>query len=92
MTLDRKTGKRVHEKLTRLPEILCGESLLGPFGEKPLLVFNDTRVRKARLPGVSLKSGAQVEFLLLERAEGSKWKTIVQHAKRCKKGQRFVFF
>jgi S-adenosylmethionine:tRNA ribosyltransferase-isomerase len=92
MILNRKTGKRIHEKLTHLPEILCGESLLGPSGKKPLLVFNDTKVRKARLIGVSLQSGAQAEFLLLERVEGNKWKTIVKHSKRRKTEQRFVFF
>ena len=92
MTLNRETGKRSHEKMPCLPEILCGKNLLGASGEKPLLVFNDTRVRKARLIGTSFQSGSQNEFLLLEKVEGGRWKALVRRAKRRKPGQRFVFF
>jgi S-adenosylmethionine:tRNA ribosyltransferase-isomerase len=92
MVLNRNTGKRIHEKFTRLPEILCSENFLSPSGEKPLLVFNDTKVRKARIIGVSMQSGAKIEFLLLDRIENSKWKTSVRHAKRRKTGQNFIFF
>jgi len=92
MTLNRKTGERSHEKCSQLHKILSRENFLSPSGEKPLLVFNDTKVRKARLTGTSLQSGKQAEFLLLEETEKKTWKTLVQRAKRRKEGQQFIFF
>jgi len=92
MTLDRVTGKRSHTVVSELPEILCGKSFLSPSGEKPLLVFNDTKVRKARLAGSS-ESGAEVEFLLLEKMneEGNIWKTLAKRARRKKTGSVYIF-
>jgi S-adenosylmethionine:tRNA ribosyltransferase-isomerase len=92
MTLDRVTGKITHRMVKDLPDILCGESFLSPSGEKPLLVFNDTKVRKARLSAVSLNSGSKAEFLLLDKTDNGEWKTLVQHSKRRKTGSVYVFF
>jgi S-adenosylmethionine:tRNA ribosyltransferase-isomerase len=69
MVLDRITGKITHRMVEDLPEILSGPEFRGKGGEPPLLVFNDSKVRKARLIGKSLQTGAKVEFLLLERAK-----------------------
>jgi S-adenosylmethionine:tRNA ribosyltransferase-isomerase len=65
-----------------LPEILEGGSLL---------VFNDSRVRKARLYGVSKSSGARVEFLLLRRLDAHTWRAAVQRSRRRRPGSRYVF-
>jgi len=92
MTLDRITGIRTHNKVEQLPNILCKDRFLSPNGEKPLLVFNDSKVRKSRLIGESLKSQARVEFLLLERLSDVQWKTLVQRSSRRKAGSRYVFF
>ena len=96
MTLDCLSGKRTHETVSQLPEILCTERFLSHMGEKPLLVFNDTRVRKARLFGKSLKSGALSEFLLIERVTQQRWKAMAKRIKRKKANslQRsvYVFF
>jgi S-adenosylmethionine:tRNA ribosyltransferase-isomerase len=95
MTLDRVTGKREHRAITELPEIFGGERFLSASGEKPLLVFNDTKVRKARLIGKSEQSGAEVEFLLLEKAAGDNgrlWKAMAQRAKRRKPGSSYIFY
>ncbi|MDR0316283.1 MAG: tRNA preQ1(34) S-adenosylmethionine ribosyltransferase-isomerase QueA [Treponema sp.] len=91
MTLDRLTGKREHRMVEDLPEILRGPRFSGKNKEPPLLVFNDSKVRKARLIGTSLNSGAQAEFLLLEKA-GVIWKTLVQRAKRRKPGSCYAFY
>jgi S-adenosylmethionine:tRNA ribosyltransferase-isomerase len=70
-----------------------------------VLVFNNSRVRKARLSGVSMSTGAQVEFLLLEKmpagntaqpgtaasAGGVLWRVMAQRAKRRRVGSRYVF-
>jgi len=67
MTLNRQTGRRTHRMVNDLHEILCGPELRGKDGGLPLLVFNDSKVRKARLIGAALHTGAQAEFLLVEK-------------------------
>ncbi|MDR1858974.1 MAG: tRNA preQ1(34) S-adenosylmethionine ribosyltransferase-isomerase QueA [Treponema sp.] len=67
MVLDRQTGKRLHRMVDDLPDILCQNEFRGKDGGLPLLVFNNSKVRKARLIGKSLQTGATVEFLLLEK-------------------------
>jgi len=92
MTLNRVTGKCEHRTVTELADILCAKSFLSPVGEAPLLVFNDTRVRKARVSARS-ETGAQTEFLFLEERNGGLlWKTLVKRARRKKTGNVFTFF
>ncbi|MCL2186245.1 MAG: tRNA preQ1(34) S-adenosylmethionine ribosyltransferase-isomerase QueA [Treponema sp.] len=91
LTLDRKTAMREHKTVLQLPEILCTEHFLSEQGEKPLLVFNDTKVRKARLIGKSLETDASVEFLLLEKNDIEEWKVLVQRSSRRKTGSCYVF-
>ena len=69
MVVDRITGKQKHSMVNNLPEILSGNEFLGKDGGQPLLVFNNSRVRKARLFGTSEQTGAKTEFLLLEKIE-----------------------
>jgi S-adenosylmethionine:tRNA ribosyltransferase-isomerase len=85
MTLDRVTGKREHRAVTDLGRILKSGDLL---------VFNNSKVRKARLLGVSAQTGARVEFLLLSvvSAGGRRWKAMVRRAKRRKSGSVYVFY
>ena len=99
MTLDRITGKRAHRMVNELPEILCGREFLGANGSLPLLVFNNSKVRKARLIGKSLDSGAQAEFLLVgnggEGEAGNSvctWKVLAKRSKRRMPGSKYVFF
>jgi S-adenosylmethionine:tRNA ribosyltransferase-isomerase len=65
-----------------LPEILESGSLL---------VFNNSKVRKARVYGVSKSSGAQVEFLLLQKVDAHTWRAAVQKSRRRRPGSRYVF-
>ena len=92
MTLDRSSGERLHRKVLQLPDILSEERFLSPLGEKPLLVFNDTKVRKARLTGISSDTGAKAEFLLLEKKLNDEWKTLVQRSSRRRVGSCYVFY
>ena len=82
MVLDRAGGTRAHRRVQDLP------SLLEP---GTLLVFNNSRVRKARLTGVSAATGGTAEFLLAERVDGRTWKALVQRAKRRRPGSRYRF-
>ena len=104
MLLDRKTGCSPSNRITsnvitgnmitELPKILCRDNFLSPTGEKPLLVFNDTKVRKARLTGQYEKTGIESEFLLLQNKDkdGFIWKVMVKHKHRKKTGSVFLFY
>jgi S-adenosylmethionine:tRNA ribosyltransferase-isomerase len=84
MVLDRQSRRREHRMVGDLPGLLEPGSLL---------VFNDSRVRKARLLGRSLNAGTWVEFLLLDklRPDGSLWRVMCRRAKRRRPGSRYVF-
>ncbi|MDR0878836.1 MAG: S-adenosylmethionine:tRNA ribosyltransferase-isomerase, partial [Treponema sp.] len=94
MALDRTTGRIEHRMVQDLPSLLKPETREAA----PLLVFNNSRVRKARLYAVSEVSGSDVEFLLIKKLihdkpddEGRVWQTMVQKAKRRRLGSRYVF-
>ncbi|MDR2402548.1 MAG: tRNA preQ1(34) S-adenosylmethionine ribosyltransferase-isomerase QueA [Spirochaetaceae bacterium] len=82
LVLDRAGACREHRWVKDLPSLLEPDSLL---------VFNKSRVRKARLPGVSAKTGAAVEFLLLTRQDEFVWKVMVKRSKRRRPGSRYRF-
>ena len=85
--------------VTDIPEILAGPDFRNSIGQAPLLVFNNSRVRKARLiayPGNRQKSyftagHKETEFLLLNRIDSCTWRTMVNRARRRKKGSGFCF-
>jgi S-adenosylmethionine:tRNA ribosyltransferase-isomerase len=65
-----------------LPEILEPGSLL---------VFNNSKVRKARLYGISGETGAAVEFLLLKKLDARQWLAMVPRSRRRRSGSRYTF-
>jgi S-adenosylmethionine:tRNA ribosyltransferase-isomerase len=90
MVLDRKSGAREHRMMRDLPGLL---------EKRTLLVFNNSRVRKARIQGRSKETGAKAEFLLLNRlarapgvsGDGVFWRVMAQRAKRRHPGSRYLF-
>jgi S-adenosylmethionine:tRNA ribosyltransferase-isomerase len=94
MTLDKSTGKIDHCMVSDLPCILSGDNFLSPYGKKPLLVFNDTKVRKARIFGKHEQTGAESEFLLLEKKtdDCTVWKAMSKHVRRKRMGSAYIFF
>ena len=64
-----------------------------------LMVFNDSKVRKARIYGTALETGAVVEFLLLEpltrqtgpSAVSASWRAMTSKAKKQKIGKSYIF-
>jgi len=80
--MDREKGCLGHRMLRELPGIL----------EKgTLMVFNNSRVRRARLFGVTEAGGAKVEFLLLKKIDPFSWLALSRRSKRQKPGNRYVF-
>ena len=78
----------------------CFDGLDGYLHPGDLLVVNDTRVMNARLSGVRMATGAEVEVLLLERADGvtgtatgagDAWTVLARPAKKFRTGERFRF-
>ena len=84
MTLNRCAGLREHKYVAQLPDILCKNDFLGTDGQKPLLVFNNSKVRKARLIANSSDTGAETEFLLLEKKSEDCWKAMTKRAQKKK--------
>jgi S-adenosylmethionine:tRNA ribosyltransferase-isomerase len=82
LVLNRSDGSRRHSRVSELPEHLREDSLL---------VFNDTRVRKARLHAERVDTGGNVEFLLTEQAHDGTWWAITDGGKRARVGIRFRF-
>ncbi len=76
LAYDRLSGRITHRRLTELP------GLLGP-GD--LLVFNDSRVIKARVLAVK-PTGGRVELLLLKRRQARIWEALVKPSARLKPG------
>jgi S-adenosylmethionine:tRNA ribosyltransferase-isomerase len=91
MVLDRASGRREHRMVADLPELLRA-AFPGP---KPLLVFNNSRVRKARIFGIAGEGGAATEFLLINKPDddssGRTWRVLVRRAKRRRTGSRYRF-
>jgi S-adenosylmethionine:tRNA ribosyltransferase-isomerase len=81
MVLDRSTGSISHSAVRELPSFV---------EEGSLIVFNDSRVRKARLVGRAIDTGGIIEFLLLRRCGPADWLAVASRAKRQKPGRRYL--
>lgn len=56
-----------------------------------VMVFNDTRVRKARIFGENSETGGRGEFLFLNPSSDGGWDCLVDKAKKKKIGQKWNF-
>jgi S-adenosylmethionine:tRNA ribosyltransferase-isomerase len=82
MLLNRASGSWEHCRVNDLPALL-------PKGT--LLVFNNSRVRKARLYGTDCETGVKAEFLLVHRIDDTSWQVMTRHTKRMRSGRHFAF-
>lgn len=84
MLLGRTSGIVEHHAMADLP------SLIEP---GTLMVFNNSRVRKARVFGVKETTGREVEFMFLNPLpnDGCSWQTMVKAAKKQKPGMCYKF-
>jgi S-adenosylmethionine:tRNA ribosyltransferase-isomerase len=81
MVVDSVSGSRQHLQVAQLPQFV-----------KPgtLVVFNDTRVRKARVFGQT-ENGGKVEAVFLRPLPEGRWECLVSRAKKLSLGQRLLF-
>jgi S-adenosylmethionine:tRNA ribosyltransferase-isomerase len=56
-----------------------------------LMIFNDTRVRKARMIGKNAETGGKGEFLFLSSDADGIWDCVVDKAKKKRPGQKWIF-
>lgn len=84
MLLSRATGKVEHHMMDDLP------SLIQP---GTLMIFNNSRVRRARVYGIKESTGRETEFMFLNTIdkECCIWNTMVKSAKKQKPGMRYTF-
>jgi S-adenosylmethionine:tRNA ribosyltransferase-isomerase len=82
LVLDRADGSRIHASLGDIPSFVEPGSLM---------IFNDSRVRKARLFGTALDSAGEAEFLLLRRLDAAEWEAATTKLRRQRPGRRYVF-
>ena len=84
MLLNRITGEVEHHMMDDLP------SLIEP---GTLMIFNNSRVRRARVYGIKETTGRETEFMFLNTIdrECCIWNTMVKSAKKQKPGMRYKF-
>ena len=84
MVLGRKSGEVSHRAMSDLPNLIESGTLM---------VFNNSRVRKARVFGTKESTGREVEFIFLNKVddESCVWNTLVKGAKKQKPGMRYEF-
>jgi S-adenosylmethionine:tRNA ribosyltransferase-isomerase len=80
--LDRSTGLPEHRMVSDLPDIIEAGALL---------VFNDSKVRRARLFARSIDTATDTEFLLLDKLGHARWRVMAKKVKRQRVGRRYRF-
>ena len=82
MVLDRKAETVEHKVFRDIIDYLSPEDML---------VVNSSKVIPARLLGVTEKTGAAMELLLLRMLDSGEWETLVRPGKKAKIGASFDF-
>jgi len=82
LVLRRETGEIEHRRFRDLLEYLRQDDVV---------VFNDTRVIRARLRGRRLPGGGKAEVLLLADRGGGVWEALVTPGRRLPPGREIVF-
>lgn len=84
MLLNRTTGEVEHHMMDDLPTLITPDTLM---------VFNNSRVRRARVYGIKETTGREQEFMFLNTIdkECTVWNTMVKNAKKQKPGMHYKF-
>lgn len=82
MKIDRQSGEITHDRFYNICDYLK---------KGDLLVMNDSKVFPARIFGIKEKTGAAVQFLLLNRIDSDNWEVMVKPGKRLKIGVKVDF-
>lgn len=80
MVVDRKTSTITHD-------VFANICLYLP--DHPLMIFNDTRVIPAKLPGLRKDTGKYIEIILIRETEPTIWEALVKGLGKMKAGTEF---
>ena len=80
----------LHRDSGRL-EHLAMRDIVDRVEPRTLMVFNNSRVRKARIYGEAIDTGARVEFLLLRRLGEGLWEATATKLRKQRAGRRYSF-
>lgn len=84
MYLNRTSGNVEHYMMDNLPDLISPNTLM---------VFNNSKVRRARVYGIKETTGRETEFMFLNSIDKELcvWNTMVKSAKKQKPGMRYKF-
>lgn len=82
MVLNRENGTIDHKNMQNFPDYI---------DDNTVVVFNNSRVRKARLFATTLDSGGRVEFFMLNKVKKNSWEVMVSKAKKQVIGREYSF-
>ena len=82
LVMNKITGELSHEHFY---------DILDHLHEGDCLILNDSRVPPARMYGIKVETGANVEFLLLRHIEEKRWEALAKPGKKAKPGASFSF-
>ena len=84
MLLNRASGDVEHHVMHDLPDLILPGTLM---------IFNNSKVRRARCYGIKETTGRETEFMFLNQIDrdGMVWNTMVKAAKKQKPGMRYQF-
>lgn len=84
MLLNRNNGKVEHFSMDDLPDLILPGTLM---------IFNNSKVRRARCYGIKQTTGRETEFMFLNQIDkdGQIWNTMVKSAKKQKPGMKYTF-
>jgi S-adenosylmethionine:tRNA ribosyltransferase-isomerase len=82
LSLDRKTGSFSHGVMA---------DLISKIPQDALMVFNNTRVRRARIYAENLETGGKIEILLLKELDSRcHWEVLLTKSKKQKVGKKYI--
>jgi len=82
LVLDRATGAHHHQTVAEIGNILTSGTVM---------VFNNSRVRKARVYARTIATDREQEFLLVKRRSSDRWLAIGRNSRKLKEGTQFRF-
>jgi S-adenosylmethionine:tRNA ribosyltransferase-isomerase len=82
LVLDRQSGAHHHTAVADIRDFVAPGSVM---------VFNNSRVRKARVYASATDSDREQEFLLVRRRDANRWLSIGRNSRKLKVGKQFRF-
>lgn len=80
MVVERASGSITHDVFSNICQYLT---------DHPLMIFNDTQVIPAKLPGIRKDNGKNIEIILIRETKPDIWEALIKGLGRIKPGTEF---